>query len=98
MLDWPGLVAPRVVAARKKAQGRLDMIRAVSMVEPDWLVFRKGIEFTQAKNDAFIMLNYDVVREFNDGDEIKRKFPALPVIGYLLNDADHLVMRKKGVR
>ena len=98
MLDWPGLVAPRVVAARRKAQGRLDMIRAVSVLGPDWLVFRKGIEFNQARNDPWIMSNYDVVREFNDGDEIKRKFPDLPGLGYLLNDADHVVMRRKGIR
>ena len=98
MLDWPGLVAPRVVAARQRAQGRLDMIRAVTALEPDWLVFRKGIELTQAKNDPFIMVNYDVVREFNDGEEIRREYPDLPGLGYLLNDADHVVMRRKSLR
>jgi hypothetical protein len=113
MLDWPGLVAPRVIAERRRAQGRLDMIQAASVLVPDWLVFRRksellkkeywreeraNSEFERAKADPWIMLNYEIIREFNDAEAIWRNFPNLPGLGYLLNDADHVVMRRKGIR
>jgi len=95
MLDWPGLVAPAVVDARRK--GWQGMITAIGVLTPDWLVLRED-EFRQAAGTLYIANNYDVVREFDAAPGIRRQFEGLAGLQYLLHDAHHFVLRKRGLR
>jgi hypothetical protein len=93
MLDWPGLVAPRVVEARRKGRG--TMIDHLPLVAPDWLVLRRAYEYDLAERSQYVTANYDVVREFNAADGLKKEFAGLPGLGYLLHDAHYVVLRKR---
>lgn len=71
MLDWPGLVAPEVVAARKKIGhpanspwGTFQWGRGAEETKPDWIVARIG-EVNQMKASEFLSREYRPVRAFN---------------------------------
>jgi hypothetical protein len=93
MLDWPGLVSPRVVAARKKIRGH--MIDHLPLLEPDWLVLRREHEYEYSEKNPYVKANYKVAKEFSVVDDLRRDHPDLPGLGYPLHDADYVVMRRR---
>ena len=96
MRDWPGLVAPEVVEARKISGGR--MMAGAVLIRPDWMVLRKAVEYELAMANPWFRENYEVAREFNAADDLKRDYPDLPGLGYPLYDAHYYVLRKRGLR
>lgn len=71
MLDWPGLVSPEVVAARKKIGhvpgypwGDYLWAKGAEVLKPDWIVARPT-EVDQMKASATLMRDYQLVKVFN---------------------------------
>jgi hypothetical protein len=90
MIDWPGLVTPKVVELRRRGY---DLHTVVPELQPEWLVLRP------ADARAVIQLpgmarRYSLEREFNVRSELSRYSPLLPGKGYLEIDAWFLVFHK----
>ncbi|HWA27465.1 MAG TPA: hypothetical protein VG734_17550 [Lacunisphaera sp.] len=99
MRDWPGLVSPEVVAARRKI-GAVDSPWGVYLwrevaeeIKPDWIVARP-VEEAQLRSSPYLREHYRFVRVFNVAEQIiaAGEFPG-SFITY--NDAVFLVFRKK---
>jgi hypothetical protein len=91
MLDFPGLCAPEVVAARRA--GHSSFAQVITALQPDWLVLRPGegnLVFSQFPE---LRKTYSFVRAFDIRAAIDA-IPALPGRGYLKFDAVFLVYRR----
>jgi hypothetical protein len=72
MLDWPGLVSPEVVAARRKlpAPSGYAWREVAELLKPSWIVARPG-EARLPGQWAFLSKNYELVKVFNVQDKIQ---------------------------
>jgi hypothetical protein len=76
MLDWPGLVAPEVVAARRSI-GKVPQYpwgaflwgKAAEVLKPDWIVARPT-EVAQLNYSPYLSQHYHLVHVFNVADQI----------------------------
>ena len=75
MRDWPGLVSPEVVAARRKIGhinypwGNYLWAKVAEEIKPDWIVARP-VEVDQIKASAQLSRDYQLVRVFNVSEQI----------------------------
>jgi hypothetical protein len=75
MRDWPGLVAPEVVAARRKIGhipypwGSFLWAKAAEEIRPDWIVARPT-EVDQMRASAALTRDYQLVKVFNASEAI----------------------------
>ena len=86
MLDYPGLCAPEVVAARRRALSRsypYCWSEIILSLRPDWLVLRP-FELKEINNHDPLVLNdlYDHVKTFDATRSIKEA-QWVPIRGYL---------------
>ena len=70
MLDWPGLVSPEVVAARRKLalKAGYTWLETAMVLKPAWIVARRN-EAEAMKNSGF-MEDYELEQVFDAGDKI----------------------------
>lgn len=94
MLDFPGLSAPEVVAARK----RLGTDKAAVLIrelKPDWLVLRQTEAQTIGEGAPELLTRaYEPVKTF-DVSEAVRSYAWLPGRGYLEKDQTYVVFRRR---
>jgi hypothetical protein len=90
ILDWPGLVSPAVVAARRAHQGSLWA--TVAQLQPDWLVLRPS-EAAGFRGQPGLAARYQAVVEV---DNVARLQPyrELPGYAFLSSDARFIVFRR----
>ncbi len=76
MLDWPGLVSPEVVAARRKIGhvpgypwGNYLWAKGAEELKPDWIVARPT-EVEQMKASPSLLRDYQLVKVFNVTESI----------------------------
>jgi hypothetical protein len=91
VLDWPGLVTPRVVRWRRDYH--LDFSSVAEALDPDWLVLRPGEQQRMAELE-FFKNNYALARVFDVRSEISKR-TGEPGLDMLTFDAVFLVYRKK---
>jgi hypothetical protein len=95
MLDWPGLCAPEVVAARKA--GSVDSwAQVIGRLRPDWLVLRpyeaKSID---ADDQALLHNKYLLVKVFDVSNRVD-SYRWLPGRAYVMFDATFLIFHRAG--
>lgn len=96
VVDWPGLVSPDVVRARR--QKRTDYWSMIGEVRPDWVVLRDGVPPVGYEPAAFLHANYKRVATFDVRDNLKR-YAWLPGRSYLFFDSCfHVYKRVPDVR
>jgi hypothetical protein len=94
MLDFPGLCAPEVVAARRKL-GTNDWSPLVRELRPNWLVLRPREEAEMRRQDAALFEEmYEQARVFDVSDKV-RALGAMPGRGYLECDETFTVFRRR---
>jgi hypothetical protein len=91
MLDWPGLVSPGVVKARRN--GHNDMVSIVPALAPDWLVFRPR-ELAAANRGRLLSDHYEVVKVF-DVSAALSAYASTPGFGYLKFDQTFVILKRK---
>jgi hypothetical protein len=91
MLDFPGLSAPEVVAARRA--GHRSYAQVIAALQPDWVVLRP-VEGQRVFGEIpDLRKQYDIARVFDTRGAIDA-IPILPGRGYLNFDAIFLVYRR----
>jgi len=72
MLDWPGLVSPEVVAARRKLQSPLEYTwqPVAEALRPAWIVARSE-EAGLMRQSPYLSQNYELRKVFDVRDRIK---------------------------
>lgn len=91
MLDWPGLVAPRVVAAEKnKKAGQFGNL--IKKLKPSWVIIRPYVQM-QMENNANFKKNYKLVKIFSALDALK-PYKDMPGINYLYYDAIFYIYKR----
>jgi hypothetical protein len=94
MLDFPGLCAPEVVAARRKL-GTNDWSPLVRELRPNWLVLRPREEAEMRRQDAALFTeSYEKARVFDVSDRV-RALGAMPGRGYLECDETFTIFRRR---
>lgn len=91
MLDFPGLCAPEVVAARRA--GHRTFAQVIAQLKPNWLVLRPIEGQTVFADNPELYQAYTFTRVFDIRAAIDA-VPALPGRGYLKFDAIFLVYRR----
>jgi hypothetical protein len=95
MLDWPGLVAPAVVAVRRRS-GRTDFDWAdpVAALAPEWLVARPGEVARLRKEQPDAFAHYEQAAVFNVTDLL---VAAGPYTGsnMMLGDAVFIILHRR---
>jgi hypothetical protein len=91
MLDYPGLVSPAVVKARKETG--LEQIGLIPMLQPDWLVLRPN-EYRAARTLDFVKRHYREIKVFDVGNRLEDSYSWLPGMGYLKCDSRFTVLRR----
>ncbi len=95
MLDFPGLCAPEVVAARRKL-GTNDWSAIVRELRPNWLVLRPREEAEMRRSDpALFEQMYEKARVFDVSDRV-RALGTMLGRGYLECDETFTVFRRAG--
>ncbi len=95
MLDYPGLCAPEVVAARRKL-GTNDWSAIVRELRPNWLVLRPREEAEMRRNDPKLFEEeYVKTRVFDVSDRVNA-LGAMPGRGYLECDETFTIFRRAG--
>jgi hypothetical protein len=89
MLDWPGLVAPRVVEVRKRG---FTMMPAIPELKPDWLVLR-AYEQPAAFAVPYVRANYRPVASF-DATPRLQKYDWFPGRPYADHDAKFTIFKR----
>ncbi len=92
MLDYPGLCAPEVVAARKKLQSD-DWAKIIAELRPDWLVLRsKEVDQIQQTDSLLLTQQYSIAQSFDVSEHIK-SYRWLPGREYLEVDQTFIVFK-----
>ena len=91
MLDYPGLAAPEVVAARRA--GHRKWAGIIQQLQPDWIVVRPGEAKQIFIDGPALRARYHFLRAFDVRPAIDA-FTLLPGRGYLEYDATFLVYRR----
>lgn len=92
MLDWPGLVAPKVVAAEQnKKAGHFSNL--ILKLKPSWVVIRPYVQMQLRQLQSFNE-SYELVKVFNALNELK-PYANLPGINYLYYDSVFYIYKQK---
>jgi hypothetical protein len=90
ILDYPGLVSPSVVEARRRSgQG---FYGCIDILKPDWLVVRPG-DLDAIRQVPAVRSSYAVAWEYDTGPYWE-KFAGLPGTGFLTADSRLIVLRR----
>jgi hypothetical protein len=94
MLDWPGLVSPEVVAARRKlaVQTGYTWIEVAEAIKPRWIVARYS-EYEWMKNSDYLSKHYELVKVFDVIDKI-RAFKAAPGMRIVVPESAFGILRR----
>jgi len=95
MLDWPGLVSPRIVDIRRQIPTKhgYTMVEVAQTLKPDWIVARSQ-EITAMKEREFFVRNYTIEKVYNLRDEILAAGPA-PGMRMVYAESVFAIMRLK---
>jgi hypothetical protein len=91
ILDWPGLVSPGVVEARRK--GYNTPLAVIRVLMPDWVLLRP-YELTAASRNEEFRRDYEVAKVFSAAPAL-RQYAALPGIDYLKIDETFVILKRK---
>lgn len=91
MLDFPGLSAPEVVAARRA--GHRSFAQVIATLQPRWLVLRPFEGQSVFTENPALLKTYSLARVFDIRAAID-SVPTLPGRGYLKFDSVFLVYRR----
>ncbi|HET7536060.1 MAG TPA: hypothetical protein VFJ90_06385 [Candidatus Didemnitutus sp.] len=98
MLDYPGLCAPEVVAARRRATSNaypFSWSELIRMLQPDWLVLRPFERESIEKRDYRLLETYYERAIVFDATPRIREARFVPIPGFLEYDAVFEVYRRK---
>ncbi|WP_221029767.1 hypothetical protein [Actomonas aquatica] len=90
VLDYPGLVSPAVVAARREHDA--DFISLITYLQPEWLVLRPR-DLPYAMRDVDLLEHYAPAVEFDVRPELEAR-GVDPSLSFLWFDAHYLVFRR----
>jgi hypothetical protein len=90
MLDFPGLVTPRVVELRKKD---MTLTTIPLVLRPEWMVLRDS-EARRMASSGFLDREYSCAKVFDVRGEIRRHEPV-PGENMLLFDGAYFIFKKK---
>ena len=94
MLDFPGLCAPSVVAARRELGD--DWPRLIRRLHPTWLVLRRNhLAWLNAADPALIHQDYQLARTFDAAPAVAA-IRFLPGRSYLEQDQTFDIYRRQG--
>jgi hypothetical protein len=91
MLDWPGLVSPRVVQARRS--GHNDYYSVLAAIRPDWLVLRPW-ELRDASRVHALEKDYELVKDFQ-ASPLLSNYASMPGFNYIQVDRAFVILRRK---
>lgn len=91
LLDYPGLVSPAVVDARREFD--LGFYELIDHLHPEWIVLRPH-EYQNFENRCTTKNDYEVATVFDARDDL-RELGSLPGIGYLYSDATFFVLKRR---
>jgi hypothetical protein len=93
MLDWPGLVSPEVVAARRQLPTRSGYTwrEVAESLKPSWIVARPS-EVRMIKQSGFLSSNYELVKVFTVQDKIRAD--VMTGIGMVYRESAFSVYRR----
>jgi hypothetical protein len=96
MLDWPGLVSPEVVAARRKLPTRSGYTwgEVAESLKPSWIVARPGESQLMAQSE-FLSRSYELVKVFDVQNKI-RAAGDMPGIRMVLGEGVFGVFHRTG--
>ncbi|MFN8177925.1 MAG: hypothetical protein U0167_08355 [bacterium] len=91
MLDWPGLVSPEVLAARRA--GARSLAEAARTLRPEWLVLRpQEVAGFEALEPDWLARNYGIVGTFDVRSALRAALPDHPAVLY---DGAFMVVRRR---
>lgn len=93
MLDYPGLSAPAMIAARRAVGDNWDAL--IRRLGPDWLVLRRFEAIDLFKSAPDLLDRYDFVAGFDSSDRVAA-VPWLPGRIYLQFDETFDIFHRKG--
>jgi hypothetical protein len=91
MLDWPGLVSPRVVRARRNGHNNFFMV--IPALRPDWLVLRPH-EVEAIRQTQPYWKDYAPVKAFTASPPLSA-YGDVPGINYLKFDETYVILKRK---
>jgi hypothetical protein len=93
MLDYPGLVSPTVVAARRAVTD--DFAVVGQSLAPEWMVLRsEEVQHFRAASGDWIRQRYRLVRTFDVAASLREQAPGHP--GILYDGTFHVLRRRDG--
>jgi hypothetical protein len=102
ILDWPGLVSPEVVAARRRNRVRIaaaedpyeeGLVAVAEDLKPEWMVVRLTESEWLTKRPFF--QEYEWVKDFDAWSNNLENYAYIPGRGYLKYDSFYRVYHKK---
>lgn len=95
MLDWPGLVAPEVVAARRTLSTRMGYtwLETAEVLKPRWIVAR-GSEAMLMSNSPTLAPEYELMKVFDVSDRVLAA-PVRPGMRMVYAEAAYGVFRRR---
>jgi hypothetical protein len=99
MLDWPGLVSPEVVAARRKlpSQSGYTWSETAELLKPSWIVARSD-ETRLMQNSKFLSENYELAKVFDVSDRIREALAQhngdIPGLSMTFSDSAFIVFHR----
>jgi hypothetical protein len=91
MLDWPGLVSPRVVETRR--MGNNNLISALAALKPDWAVLRPN-EMASASLTPEVRSYYDQKEVFHSPHGLSA-YASMYGLSYLKTDETFVVLKRR---
>jgi len=99
MMDFPGLVAPEVVQARRD-NPTLNMVELIPILKPDWIVLRP-LEMRMLVHDKQLTeeftRDYELAQQFNARDRLE-EYSFIPGRLYVEYDSEYAIFRKRSLR
>jgi hypothetical protein len=102
MRDWPGLVSPEVVAARRTlgpeaaAYGNYPWARVAEIIKPDWIVARPA-EIEQMRGFPALVQHYRAIEVFDVTAQLRADGEYYGQ-GIAFGEAVFVVYRRDGLR
>lgn len=96
--DWPGLVAPQVVALRHQG---LDYAGVIDRLKPEWVILRPHEVELISLSDARFAKRYIPLKLFDVSDRLRaaaNQSGEIPGEGYLRFDATFVVFKRASAR
>ena len=91
ILDFPGLVAPSVVRARRETHG--GFLECIGVLKPDWIVLRLQ-DMPQFTADPVLRARYGLAASFDAGVR-SEYYQSMPGSGFLQADSQLLILERR---